>query len=464
MSPAIHGDRALKGVLEGARELSGCSGVRRVLVVEDIFGGITVVAWVDGGFTERTEVNERIARAAGPYLEGIELVRAGDILSGVYEAAWREGLAVDKAFPSLRFNPRNRTHGGWLSPPADPPWPKDGADKGPPVVVFYSFKGGVGRTTALTAFAIRRAQEGDRVVVLDLDLDAPGIGTFLAPPESGATASYGVLDFLLDREHEEPDVREHAHIVRVPGSSESEDIVVLPAGRVNSRYVQKLARVDLEPPDYREEQEERGDSTTATEENPLRALLHSVRREFKPKWILLDARAGLADPAGSLLSGLAHLHVLFGTSSEQTWDGLRVILGKTGAARVRDAKSQVECVLVHTMIPTKDKLAGEIHKAFVERARDLFEGQVPEDAEPRYLFEEAWYYAEEDRDDLWSLRDAEIGTAPHRAVAIHYNELVPSVRTIEQFAREIATDADYGELEKRILERVGSPARGDDIG
>ena len=36
--------------------------------------------------------------------------------------------------------------------------------------------GGVGRSTALAAFAIQRARLGERVAVVDLDLDAPGIG------------------------------------------------------------------------------------------------------------------------------------------------------------------------------------------------------------------------------------------------------------------------------------------------
>ena len=47
--------------------------------------------------------------------------------------------------------------------------------KNPPIVVFYSFKGGVGRSTAVAAFAINRSRAGERVVVIDADLDAPGV-------------------------------------------------------------------------------------------------------------------------------------------------------------------------------------------------------------------------------------------------------------------------------------------------
>ena len=45
----------------------------------------------------------------------------------------------------------------------------------PRTVTFYSFKGGVGRTTALTHVAWILAMRGRKVVTVDLDLEAPGI-------------------------------------------------------------------------------------------------------------------------------------------------------------------------------------------------------------------------------------------------------------------------------------------------
>ena len=44
---------------------------------------------------------------------------------------------------------------------------------GVPRVVFYSIKGGVGRSTALAACAWALAASGQRVLVLDLDLESP---------------------------------------------------------------------------------------------------------------------------------------------------------------------------------------------------------------------------------------------------------------------------------------------------
>jgi len=78
-------------------------------------------------------------------------------------------------------------------------------------VAFYSFKGGVGRSTALAAFAIHRAREGERVAVIDADLDAPGIGTLLAADAEGTTARWGVADYLLERAIGPVDLRDYYH-------------------------------------------------------------------------------------------------------------------------------------------------------------------------------------------------------------------------------------------------------------
>ena len=67
----------------------------------------------------------------------------------------------------------------WLEGQAEPAWPA--SEHAPTGVTFYSFKGGVGRTSTLASCAIQAAQQGERVVVIDLDLEAPGIGTLFGP-------------------------------------------------------------------------------------------------------------------------------------------------------------------------------------------------------------------------------------------------------------------------------------------
>ena len=109
-------------------------------------------------------------------------------------------------------------------------------------MLFYSFKGGVGRSTALAATASHLASNGDRVVVLDADLDAPGVASMLAG-HGGATAPWGIVDYLLERRvrgDAEPHIEDYYHQYAEAGVSGGE-IFVYPAGTFNRAYVDKRA-------------------------------------------------------------------------------------------------------------------------------------------------------------------------------------------------------------------------------
>ena len=75
------------------------------------------------------------------------------------------------------------------------------------VVTFYSFKGGTGRTMALANVAWILAANGKRVLVVDWDLESPGLHRFYHPFMDGevmASAS-GIIDMI--REFEDAAVR-----------------------------------------------------------------------------------------------------------------------------------------------------------------------------------------------------------------------------------------------------------------
>jgi MinD-like ATPase involved in chromosome partitioning or flagellar assembly len=43
------------------------------------------------------------------------------------------------------------------------------------IVTFYSYKGGVGRTMALANVAVQLSRKGSRVLMVDWDLEGPGL-------------------------------------------------------------------------------------------------------------------------------------------------------------------------------------------------------------------------------------------------------------------------------------------------
>src|SRR5579884_784853 len=70
------------------------------------------------------------------------------------------------------------------------------------IVTFYSFKGGVGRSMALANIAELFYRSGLKVLMVDFDLEAPGLEQYFEVPEALLTPqevmnSRGVVDMLL---------------------------------------------------------------------------------------------------------------------------------------------------------------------------------------------------------------------------------------------------------------------------
>ena len=90
---------------------------------------------------------------------------------------------------SCRVIDRRIVGAGWLESPLE-------ELQVPPRIVFASLKGGVGRTTALALAAADLARRNRNVLLVDLDLEAPGLGAFLLDDER--LPEFGVLDFLVE--------------------------------------------------------------------------------------------------------------------------------------------------------------------------------------------------------------------------------------------------------------------------
>src|ERR1041384_2214532 len=68
------------------------------------------------------------------------------------------------------------------------------------VITFYSYKGGTGRSMALANVAWILASAGRRVLVIDWDLEAPGLHRYFRPflLDKDVTGSDGIIDFVTD--------------------------------------------------------------------------------------------------------------------------------------------------------------------------------------------------------------------------------------------------------------------------
>lgn len=203
----LHLDEARRAALDALEKLTDHEpeGTRAVLI-DDLFGGLRVALWParDVGVAELVALVDKELRAcAGTAWSGkvwVEHKEASAADKLVLDAAWTQSAPYTER---LRILDRVRNRTAWFEPPGDPPWRLQAetgeGDAGPPIVAFCSFKGGVGRATGLAAFALSPARIGERVVVvdLDLDLDALGISTLFDLGDKGAR--WGVVDYLLER-------------------------------------------------------------------------------------------------------------------------------------------------------------------------------------------------------------------------------------------------------------------------
>ena len=278
---------------------------------------------------------------------------------------------------------------------------------GTPRLIFFSLKGGVGRSTALAALAWHLSSEGRRVLAVDLDLESPGISTFLLPPEQQPSA--GLVDWLVedlvDRGDDVlPDV--YSLSPSAPGA----EIIVVPAhGTEPGPYISKLGRAWMA-------KGVGGDQERW--EKRLDRLLTQLEDEHQPDVVLIDSRSGLDDVASNAIAALgAQCVMLFATDDRQTWQGYGSLFRHWQATGVaKDVRERLH--VVAALVPEEDP-AGHMMRVR-DASLDLFE---------RTLYDEVEGDQVTGEEDLFSFtRDDE--AAPHFPWEVRWNRGLRSLRTL----------------------------------
>jgi MinD-like ATPase involved in chromosome partitioning or flagellar assembly len=185
--------------------------------------------------------------------------------------------------------------------------------KAPFVVTFYSFKGGVGRSTALALVANILATRGYRIVMIDFDLEAPGL-SFAHPIEAPEANIYGVLDYIYQRyltpHLDEPKLDNCIRQISIPTRGE---LYLIPAGEYDEGYVHRLADLDVR-------------SLYQSETNPIHQLLKDVKNTLDPDIILIDARTGFTEMGAVALFDQADLGIICFSPTNQSFAGLEWVV------------------------------------------------------------------------------------------------------------------------------------------
>ncbi len=219
------------------------------------------------------------------------------------------------------------------------------------VTTFYSYKGGVGRTLALVNVAYELAASGQKVLVVDFDLEAPAIhsGTWgmsrEGPPhEKGRVRSThpGIVEYVGRFIETMRAPRAEDHIVDATPTDCAGKIALMPSGAVNDDYGRRLSAIDWN------ELYLKYDGYVMFED------LREQWRMLGYDYVLLDSRTGVTDVGGICTRHLPDAVVLMFRPDDQSLEGTAGIVDAIRNERPAPGRDRVRLHFVMTAIPDVD--------------------------------------------------------------------------------------------------------------
>ncbi|MEV0969034.1 FxSxx-COOH system tetratricopeptide repeat protein [Microtetraspora glauca] len=268
------------------------------------------------------------------------------------------------------------------------------------IVTFYSYKGGTGRTMALANTAWILASSGLRVLIVDWDLESPGLHKFfrpfLEPGIMGATT--GVIDLITNyqwaaiRNEERPGdwhkayarVEPHAVSLDWAHFPEGGTLDLISAGRQNRDYSSLVSNFDWD---------------NFYDRQGGGQFFDALRADMKAcyDYTLIDSRTGLSDIAEICTVQMPDVLVTCFTLSDQGIDGASAVARHIDE-RYRDRAIRILPVPMRVDIGEKEKC--DAGRSLARRKFDRFpNGMAVEDRNhywgavevpymPFYAFEE----------------------------------------------------------------------------
>ncbi len=311
------------------------------------------------------------------------------------------------------------------------------------ITTFYSYKGGVGRTLLLANVGMSLAQAGRRVLLWDLDVEAPGMHLIPALSPHPIPAR-GFLEWLDDWQRqgmarptprqlkalngcvcEVPETEARLHIL--PAFGEKADFAALYQAIDWAAFLAREPRLGL---------------------NLFRGAIDALAERGRFDHILLDARTGITDLGGLMAAVLPHVTVLVGSYGAQNCAGLASIYealepAVQGRLPERRDPARLERLVVVSPVPGGQEVLRAARAVQWDRVfpgLDQTRIEVPYD--PRLLFSE----------DLLVVTDPESG--PVHAYS-HVAEYLEGFR--DRLLAELQTTERA--LEAEAPERVQDPCR-----
>lgn len=194
------------------------------------------------------------------------------------------------------------------------------------IITFYSYKGGVGRSSALVNSAVLLAQWGYKTLIVDWDLEAPGLESFFKEfiDVRSVALKGGVLDLLTSHSKSHSALNEPMRwqdlIVDIKLPNSSAPLTMLKAGNTDQRYFGKLRKFDV---------------NNFYKHKGGGVFIEQLRDEWRQSFdfVLVDSRTGITDIGGICTVQLPDILMLFFTANEDAFSGAINVSVKAQQAR-----------------------------------------------------------------------------------------------------------------------------------
>lgn len=227
-------------------------------------------------------------------------------------------------------------------------------------VTFYSYKGGVGRSMALANVAATLASRGRRVVMVDFDLEAPGLDSF-EEFQQGVQRP-GVVEYVTSYLENGTPAPLIDYVTEIIPSAPTKDFVLagklwlMSSGRRDESYNACRTKIDW---------------TDLYENRRGQEFFENFKAEiedtYRPDYVLIDSRTGLTDVGGVCTLHLPDLVVLLFALNEQNLQGISSV-----ARVIRGSEREPMILPVATPVPNLEDFV----ERRLERASELLQENI----------------------------------------------------------------------------------------
>lgn len=209
------------------------------------------------------------------------------------------------------------------------------------VVTFYSFKGGVGRSMALVNVAFDLVRRGRRVLLVDFDLEAPGLDTFDFPKATPATP--GLVDYVTAYRDTGQAPRVEDYVSKLHETEDGDgSLWLMPSGHPDD-YARQYASIDW---------------NVLYEEHDGYLMFEDLKAQWADvlelDYVLIDSRTGHTDVGGICTRHLPDAVVVLFFPNAQNLRGLSRIVGGIKAEAESPRNKSINLHYVMSNVPDLD--------------------------------------------------------------------------------------------------------------